>query len=127
MLIGIAREKGVSAYSGEGRNRWPAVHRLDAAHLYRLVVEKGTRGARYHAVADEGVSVREIADLIGRRLNLPVVSKTAEEAKEHFGWFALFAGIDNPASSLGTRALMGWEPKQLGLIADIDRQHYFAK
>ncbi len=124
-LIGIAREKGVSAYVGDGLNRWSAVHRLDAAHLYRLVLEKGSAGARYHGVADEGVPFRDIAGVIGRRLNLPVVSKTPEEAKDHFGWFARFAAIDCPASSKRTRELLGWRPKQPRLIADLDRPRYF--
>ena len=124
MLIGMAREKGVSAYVGDGLNRWPAVHRLDAAHLYRLVLEKGS-ATTFHAVADEGVPFREIANLIGRRLNVPVVSKSSEEAGEHFGWFAHFAAIDNPASSARTRELLGWQPKQPGLITDLDRPGYF--
>lgn len=125
MLIGVAREKGASAYVGEGLNRWPAVHRLDAAHLYRLVLEKGAAGARYHGVAEEGVPFREIAGVIGRRLNVPVISKLPEEAADHFGWFAHFAGMNNPASSEQTRRLLGWQPKQPGLIADIDRPRYF--
>ena len=126
ILISIARAKGVSAYVGEGLNHWPAVHRLDAAHLYRLVLEKGSPGARYHGIAEEGVPFREIAGVIGRRLNLAIVSKTPKEATEHFGWFAHFAAIDNQASSQRTREQLGWQPKQPGLIPDIDRPSYFA-
>jgi len=125
ILIKTARDKGVSAYVDKGLNRWPAVHRLDAAHLYRLILEKGSAGARYHGVADEGVPFREIAGVIGRRLNLPVVSKTQEEATTHFDWFAHFAAIDNPASSKRTREELGWHPTQLALIPDIDRPRYF--
>jgi nucleoside-diphosphate-sugar epimerase len=101
------------------------VHRLDAARLYRLVLEKGAAGARYHGVAEEGVPFREIAGVIGRRLNLPVVSKTSAEAANHFGWFADFAAADLPASSQRTRELLGWQPKQPGLIPDLDRPRYF--
>lgn len=125
ILIGIARQKGASAYVGDGLNRWPAVHRLDAAQLYRLVLEKGSAGARYHGVAEEGVPFRDIAGVIGRRLRVPIVGKTREEAAEHFGWFAHFAGIDNLSSSQRTRELLGWQPKQLGLIQDLDRASYF--
>lgn len=101
------------------------MHRLDAANLYRLVLEKGSAGARYHGIAEEGVPFREIAEVIGRRLNLPVVAKSPEEAAEHFGWFARFAAIDCPASSAKTRELLGWRPKQPGLIPDLDRPRYF--
>ncbi len=125
ILIGIAREKGVSAYVGDGLNRWSAVHRLDAARLYRLVLEKGAAGTRYHGVADEGVPFKDIAEVIGRRLNVPVVAKTPEDAAEHFGWFARFAAIDCPASSERTRQALGWRPTRPGLIADIDRPRYF--
>ena len=124
-LINIAREKGVSAYIGEGLNRWPAVHRLDAAHLYRLALEKGSAGGRYHGVADEGVPTRKIAEVIGRHLNVPVVSKSREEAAAHFGWMALFFAMDGPASSAQTQQRLGWRPVQPGLIADLDAEHYF--
>ncbi|CAA9564547.1 MAG: Nucleoside-diphosphate-sugar epimerases [uncultured Thermomicrobiales bacterium] len=125
-LIAIAREKGVSAYVGDGLNRWPAVHRLDAAHLFRLAVENGSAGARYHGVAEEGMPVREIAEVIGRRLNVPVVSRSSDEAAEHFGWMASFVGMDVPASSAKTRELLGWRPTRPGLISDLDRPIYFA-
>jgi nucleoside-diphosphate-sugar epimerase len=124
-LISIAREKGVSAFIGDGLNRWPAVHRLDAAHLYRLVLEKGSAGASYHGVADEGVPTREIAEAIGRSLNIPVVSKSREEADDHFGWMARFFAIDGPASSALTRLWLGWRPVRAGLIADLNADHYF--
>jgi nucleoside-diphosphate-sugar epimerase len=124
-LITIAREKGVSAFIGDGLNRWPAVHRLDAAHLYRLVLEKGTSGASYHGAADEGVPTREIAAAVGRGLNVPVVSKSREEAADHFGWISHFFGIDAPASSALTQERLGWRPTQVGLIADLNAEHYF--
>jgi len=125
ILINLARQKGVAAYIGEGLNCWPAVHRLDCAQLYRLALEKSAAWARYHAVADEGVTAREIVGVIGRRLNVPVVSLEPEEASNHFGWFALFAAMNNRASSRRTREMLGWEPKQPGLIADLDRPSYF--
>jgi len=125
LLIRLAREKGVSAYVGEGLNRWPAVHRLDAARLYRLVLEKSPMAPRYHAVADEGVPFRQIAQVIARRLNIPIVSKSPEEASHHFGWFAHFAGLDCPASSAQTQEQLGWRPTQASLIPDIDQLIYF--
>jgi nucleoside-diphosphate-sugar epimerase len=125
-LISIAREKGVSAFIGDGRNRWPAVHRLDAAHLYRLILEKGSAASTYHGIGDEGVPTREIAEAIGRGLKVPVVSKSQEEAADHFGWIARFFGIDGPASSVQTQQRLGWRPIQPGLIADLNAGHYFA-
>jgi nucleoside-diphosphate-sugar epimerase len=124
-LIGVAREKGVSAYVGDGLNRWPAVHRLDAARLYRLVVEKGTAGAAYHGVAEEGIPGRDIAAVIGRRLNIPVVSKSGEQAAAHFGWIGNFFAMDGPASSVQTQERLGWRPVQPGLITDLDGAYYF--
>jgi nucleoside-diphosphate-sugar epimerase len=125
-LIAVAREKGVSAYVGDGSNRWPAVHRLDAAHLYRLALEKGTAGRRYHAVAEEGVPLREIAEAIGRGLKMPVVSKSPEEAAGHFGWLGHFVGADAPASSVLTQQWLGWRPtNQPGLIEDLNHMRYF--
>ena len=125
LLIGLAREKQVSAYVGEGSNRWAAVHRLDAAHLYRLALEKGSAAARYHGVAEEGVPFRDIAAVIARRLEVPLVSQSAEEADSHFGWFAHFAALDTPASSRRTRELLGWQPTQPGVLADLDGPGYF--
>jgi len=124
-MIDVARQKGVSAYVGDGHNRWPAVHRLDAAHLYRLALEKGSAGARYNAVAEEGIPLREIAEVVGRGLKVPVVSKSAEEAGEHFGWLAHFVGADVPASSALTQQRLGWRPKGPGLIADLNAMKYF--
>ena len=126
MLIGIAREKGLSVYKGEGLNRWPAVHRLDAARLFRLALEKaGAPGVRYHGVGEEGVAFREIAGIIGKRLNVPVVSKSPEDAAAHFTWFAHFASFDCPSSSKHTQDVLGWQPVQPGLIADVDNDYYF--
>lgn len=126
ILIRLAREKGVSAMVGEGLNRWPAAHRLDVARVYRLALERGVAaGARYHAMAEEGVPFREIAAVIGRRLGVPVAGLSREEAAAHFGWFAMFAGMDVPTSSERTRTLLDWAPEQPGLIADIDRPAYF--
>jgi nucleoside-diphosphate-sugar epimerase len=124
-LINIAREKGVSAYIGEGRNRWTAVHRLDTGNLYRLALEKGSAGARYHGVAEEGIAFRDIAKAIGTGLKIPVVSLSAEEAANHFGWFAAFAGIDCPASSKLTQERLGWRPVQTSLLGDLERGSYF--
>ena len=124
-LINLAREKGVSAYIGDGRNRWNAVHRLDAAHLFRLALEKATAGAKYHAVAEEEIAFRDIAEVIGKRLNVPVVSKSPEEAADHFGWFAAFAGLDCPASSTLTQERLGWRPAQTTLLTDLERGSYF--
>jgi nucleoside-diphosphate-sugar epimerase len=123
--IAVAREKGVSAYVGEGRNRWAAAHVLDAARLYRLAIEKQEAGARYHAVAEEGVPVREIAEAIGRGLKVPVVSKSGEEAAAHFGWLGMFAGRDLTGSSVQTQQRLGWRPTGPGLLADLDRMNYF--
>ncbi len=123
-FIAIARENGVSAYVGDGLNRWPAVHLLDSARLYRLAFEKGAAGARYHAVAEEGVPLRDIAAAIGRGLNLPVVAKSPEEAGEQFGWLAMFAGAHLPASSALTRERLAWRPTGAGLISDLDEGRY---
>jgi nucleoside-diphosphate-sugar epimerase len=119
--IAMAREKGVCAYIGEGQNRWPACHVLDAARLYRLAVERAEPGAKYHAVAEEGVPLRDIAEVLGRRLKLPVRSIAPEEAQAHFGWLALFAGLDFPTSSEQTRRKLGWHPTGPTLIADLER------
>ncbi|MGW2719086.1 SDR family oxidoreductase [Streptomyces sp. NPDC001492] len=126
MLIAIAREKGFAAYVGDGTNRWPAVHRTDAAHLARLALESAPAGTRLHAVADEGVPFRGIAAVIGRHLDLPVRSITAEEAPAHFGWLANVVGLDIPASNALTRKWLGWEPTGPGLIEDLEEGHYFS-
>jgi nucleoside-diphosphate-sugar epimerase len=124
-LIGIARAKGVSAYIGDGHNRWAAVHRLDAAHLFRLVLERGAAGARYHGVGEEGVPTRDIAQVIGKHLGIPVVAKSKDEAAEHFGWLGRFFAMDCPASSAETKQQLGWRPRHPGLIPDLDRPRYF--
>jgi nucleoside-diphosphate-sugar epimerase len=122
ILVGIARDKGVAGYVGDGSNRWPAVHVLDAAHLFRLAVEQAPAGSRLHAVGDEGVPIRDIADVIGRRLNLPTASVPAED----FGFLGQILSVDQPASAALTRELLGWRPVQPGLIEDMEKGHYFA-
>jgi nucleoside-diphosphate-sugar epimerase len=124
-LVGIARDKGVSGYIGDGSNHWPAVHRLDAAHLFCLALEKAPAGSVLHAVADEGLPIRAVAEVIGRHLDLPVVAISPEDAGEHFGWLAGFLATDSPASSTLTRELLGWHPTHPGLIDDLDMGHYF--
>jgi nucleoside-diphosphate-sugar epimerase len=126
-LIGIAREKGVSAYVGDGHNRWAAVHRFDAANLFRLAIEKDSAQARYHGVGDEGVPFREIAEVIGRHLDVPVTSISPEEAADHFGFLGRFASMDIPASSALTQQWLGWHPTHPGLLVDLDCEHYFEK
>jgi nucleoside-diphosphate-sugar epimerase len=125
VLIEIARTKGVSAYIGDGANRWPAVHRLDAARLYRLALEHAPAGSVFHAIGDEGVPTREIAEVIGRHLSLPVESIAPEQAAEHFGWIGAFFGVDAPASSALTEQRLGWRPTHIGLIEDLEQGHYF--
>jgi nucleoside-diphosphate-sugar epimerase len=126
VLINIAREKGLAIYVGEGQNMWPAVHRLDAAKLFRLAIEKNPEpGTRFHGVAEQGIAFKEIAWVIGRRLNVPVESKTKEEAAAYFTWFSHFAAMDCPSSSAFTREYLGWEPVQVGLLEDIDQEAYF--
>jgi nucleoside-diphosphate-sugar epimerase len=125
MLVAIAREKGVSGYVGDGSDRWPAVHRLDSARLFRLAVEKAPAGSTLHAVADEGVAIRDVADVIGRHLDVPAVSIPSEDAGEHFTWLAHFLAVDSPASSALTRELMDWRPVQPGLLDDLELGHYF--
>jgi len=124
-LISIARAKGSAAYVGDGSNRWPAVHRLDAAHLFRLALEAAPAGARLHAIGDDGVPFRDIAEVIGRHLNVPVTAIPAEGAGGHFGLFAGFASLDAPATSALTQQRFGWQPVQPGLITDLDKGHYF--
>jgi nucleoside-diphosphate-sugar epimerase len=124
-LIDTARETGVSAYVGDGSNRWPGLHTLDAAHLYRLALESAPAGTRLHGAAEEGVPFREIAEVIGRHLDLPVASIAPEGAAAHFGLLGPFVGLDGPASSEQTRKLLGWQPTHPGLIRDLDSGHYF--
>jgi hypothetical protein len=123
-LIAMARDKGVSAYVGKGHNRWAAGHVLDVAHLYRLALEKRETGAKYHAVAEEGVAVRDIAEAISKGLKVPVVSLSPEEAQAHFGWLSVFASSDLAASSAQTRKKLGWNPTGPALIADLERMRY---
>ena len=124
MLAAVARERGVSAYVGDGANRWPAVHRLDAARVYRLALERAACGEAYHAVAEDGVAYRQIAEAIGRQLDLPTVSIGPDEADAHFGPRATWVGNDGPASSAWTRTTLGWTPAQPGIVADIERPDY---
>ena len=123
--IQVAREKGVAAYVGNGLNRWPAAHISDTAHMYRLALEKGDAGVRYHAVAEEGITARDIAEVIGRGLKMPAVSVAPEEAERHFGWLGAFAAWDVPASSAQTREKLGWNPTGPGLISDLEKMRYF--
>ncbi|MEW1997407.1 SDR family oxidoreductase [Streptomyces coelicoflavus] len=125
-LIGTARDKGVSGYVADGANRWSAAHRLDSAHLFRLALEKAPAGSTLHAVAEEGLPVRDLAEVIGRRLGLPVVSVPAADAGAHFGWLAGPLAANRAASSVLTRELLGWEPVQVGLVEDLEQGHYFA-
>jgi nucleoside-diphosphate-sugar epimerase len=125
-LIGIAREKGVSGFVGDGANRWPGVHRLDAARLFRLVVEGAPAGSRWHGVGDEGVPFRDIAEVIGRHLEVPVRSIAPEDAADHFGFLGGLVPVDNPTSNALTRKRLGWEPVEPGLLADLDEGDYFA-
>lgn len=124
-IVGTARATGVSGYLGDGSNRWPAVHRLDAARLFRLALEKAPAGSVLHAVNDEGVPIRAVAEVIARHLALPVAAIPAQDAAAHFTWLAHFLALDSPASSTLTRELLGWQPTQLGLLDDLDKGHYF--
>ena len=126
-LTAIARDKGTAGYAGDGENRWPAAHRLDVARLFRLALEKAPPGSVLHAVADEGVATRDIAEVMGRHLALPVSSIAPENVAAHFGWLGAFFALDSPASSAITRELLGWLPAQPGLIEDLDQGHYFEK
>jgi nucleoside-diphosphate-sugar epimerase len=125
IVINVARDKGVSAYIGNGQNRWPAVHRQDAAQVFRLALEKAAPYATYHAIGDEGIPVHDIAEAIGRHLKVPVISKKAEEAAEHFGWLGAFLTFDMPATATRTQQELQWQPSHPGLIADLNLGHYF--
>jgi nucleoside-diphosphate-sugar epimerase len=127
VLIGVARERGVSAYVGDGANRWAAVHRRDAAHLFRLVIESAPAGTVLHGVGEEGIPTREIAEVIGRHLDVPTTSISADEALEHFGWIGRVFGIDVPASSAITQQRLNWTSTHPGLIEDLEAGHYFPK
>ena len=122
--VEVARQKRLSAYVGDGANRWPAAHVADVAKLYRLALDKHEPGARWHAVAEEGISVREIAEVIGAGLGVPVRSLSHQEAAEHFGWLGVFAAMDLPASSVVTRARLGWQPTGPSLIEDLRNMAY---
>ena len=124
-LVKIARDKGVSGYLGDGSNRWPAVHRTDAGRLFRLAVELAPAASTLHAIGDEGVPIREVAEVIGRHLGVPVRAIAPDDAVAHFTWLANFIGVDSPASSAHTREMLGWQPTNIGLIADLDQGHYF--
>jgi nucleoside-diphosphate-sugar epimerase len=126
-LVEIARERDESGYVGDGANRWAAVHRLDAARLYRLALEHAPAGSVFHAVGEEGVPTRDIAQVIARQLSLPLVSVAPEQAEDHFGWLGAFFSWDAPASNALTRARLGWEPTHQGLIADLDEGSYFTE
>jgi nucleoside-diphosphate-sugar epimerase len=125
MLVRIAREKGVAGYIGDGSQRWPAVHRLDAAHLFRLALEKAPAGSAVHGIAEEGVAIRTIAEVMGRHLKVPAASVSPENSGAHFGFLGRFLGVDCPASNALTREMLGWQPTHPGLIEDLDMGHYF--
>ncbi|MFQ3557026.1 SDR family oxidoreductase [Streptomyces gramineus] len=124
-LVGIARERGASGYVGDGANRWPAAHRLDIGRLFRLAVEKAPAGSVLHGAGEEGVAIRDVAEVIGRHLGVPVVSVPPADAPAHFTWLGGFIGMDNPASSTATRELLAWQPSHPGLLEDLDKGHYF--
>ncbi|GIH63153.1 hypothetical protein [Microbispora siamensis] len=124
--IGFARAKGAAAYVGDGANRWPSVHRDDAARLFRLALESAPPGSVLHAVGDEGVPIREVAEVFAAHLGIPAVSVSPEQAQDYVGWLGGFWGVDGPASAQITRDLLGWQPTRPGLIADLKEGHYFA-